>query len=171
MTIKEDLTLIGESWRLAGISSEKVLMRALNAPSIQEIDAFVREFLSVVQRLPHCISSLHALSRRPLPSTYSELRIFCTANEATFLQLRRSDSREACLFVSCSSCCYFCCCLEGLKSTLSGFSELWILVSQTAFFTPRRHNSKKKSFTSFTSFHLQFNLALQVYSASLFACK
>lgn len=70
------------------------MKRHLNctALSSQEIDAFVRDFLSVVQRLPSCISSLHALSRRPLPSTCSELQIFCSANEAAFLQLRRSGA-------------------------------------------------------------------------------
>uniref|UniRef100_UPI0037E767F0 guanine nucleotide exchange factor DBS n=1 Tax=Semicossyphus pulcher TaxID=241346 RepID=UPI0037E767F0 len=56
---------------------------------IKKIDAFVQEFLSVVQRLPSCISTLQALSRLPLPSTYSELQHFCSTNEAKFQQLRR----------------------------------------------------------------------------------
>ncbi|XP_078130224.1 uncharacterized protein LOC144533037 isoform X3 [Sander vitreus] len=56
---------------------------------IKEIDDFVQEFLSVVQRLPSCISSLKSLSRLPLPSTFSELRHFCSANEAKFQKLRR----------------------------------------------------------------------------------
>ncbi|XP_044025581.1 uncharacterized protein LOC122863288 isoform X2 [Siniperca chuatsi] len=56
---------------------------------IKEIDAFVQEFLSVVQRLPSCISTLQALSRLPLPSTFSELQHFCSTNEAKFQQLRR----------------------------------------------------------------------------------
>ncbi|XP_061563447.1 uncharacterized protein KIAA1755 [Cololabis saira] len=56
---------------------------------IKEIDAFVQEFLSVVQRLPSCVFSLQALSRLPLPSRLSELQQFCNANEARFLQLRR----------------------------------------------------------------------------------
>ncbi|XP_034060407.1 uncharacterized protein KIAA1755 homolog [Gymnodraco acuticeps] len=59
---------------------------------IKEVDEFVQDFLSVVQRLPSCISTLHALSRLPLPSTSRELQHFCCTNEATFLQLRRSDS-------------------------------------------------------------------------------
>lgn len=59
--------------------------------SLQEIDAFVQEFLSVVQRLPSCICTLRALSRLPLPSTFSELQHFCSTNEAKFQQLRRSD--------------------------------------------------------------------------------
>ncbi|XP_069017670.1 uncharacterized protein [Embiotoca jacksoni] len=56
---------------------------------IKEIDAFVQDFLSVVQRLPSCISTLQALSRLPLPSTLNELQRFCSANETKFLQLRR----------------------------------------------------------------------------------
>nr|XP_046228181.1 uncharacterized protein LOC124050094 [Scatophagus argus] len=56
---------------------------------IKEIDAFVKEFLSVVQRLPSCISTLHALSRLPLPSTFTELQLFTSTNEAKFQQLRR----------------------------------------------------------------------------------
>ncbi|XP_023144520.2 uncharacterized protein LOC111580836 [Amphiprion ocellaris] len=56
---------------------------------IKEIDAFVQEFLSVVQRLPSCISTLQALSRLPLPSTFTELQHFCSTNEAKFHQLRR----------------------------------------------------------------------------------
>ncbi|XP_031722168.1 uncharacterized protein LOC116393742 [Anarrhichthys ocellatus] len=56
---------------------------------IKEIDEFVQEFLSVVQRLPSCISTLQALSRLPPPSTFSELRHFCSTNEAKFQQLRR----------------------------------------------------------------------------------
>lgn len=57
---------------------------------LQEIDTFVKEFLSVVQRLPSCISTLHALSRLPLPTTFSELQHFCSTNEAKFQHLRRS---------------------------------------------------------------------------------
>ncbi|XP_029318578.1 uncharacterized protein LOC115028846 isoform X2 [Cottoperca gobio] len=56
---------------------------------IKEIDEFVQKFLSVVQRLPSCISTLQALSRLPLPSTFSELQHFCSTNEVKFLQLRR----------------------------------------------------------------------------------
>ncbi|XP_060908639.1 uncharacterized protein LOC132985323 isoform X2 [Labrus mixtus] len=56
---------------------------------IKEIDVFVQEFLSVVQRLPSSISTLQALSRLPLPSTLSELQHFCGTNEAKFQQLRR----------------------------------------------------------------------------------
>ncbi|KAM7367522.1 hypothetical protein PAMP_013813 [Pampus punctatissimus] len=56
---------------------------------IKEIDAFVQQFLSVVQRLPSCISTLQTLSRLPLPTTYSKLQHFCSTNEATFQQLRR----------------------------------------------------------------------------------
>ncbi|XP_035534960.1 proto-oncogene DBL [Morone saxatilis] len=56
---------------------------------IKEIDAFVQEFLSVVQRLPSYISTLQTLSRLPLPSTFSELQHFCFTNEAKFQQLRR----------------------------------------------------------------------------------
>ncbi|XP_074540905.1 uncharacterized protein LOC141801666 [Halichoeres trimaculatus] len=56
---------------------------------IKEIDGFVQEFLSVVQRLPSCISTLQALSRLPLPSTLSELQQFCSTNGAKFQQLRR----------------------------------------------------------------------------------
>ncbi|XP_045915964.1 uncharacterized protein LOC123977384 [Micropterus dolomieu] len=56
---------------------------------IKEIDAFVQEFLSVVQRLPSCISTLQVLARLPLPSTFRELQHFCFTNEAKFQQLRR----------------------------------------------------------------------------------
>ncbi|KAK5853357.1 hypothetical protein PBY51_007149 [Eleginops maclovinus] len=56
---------------------------------IKEVDKFVQDFLSVVQRLPSSISTLQALSRLPLPSTFRELQHFCSTNEATFLQLRR----------------------------------------------------------------------------------
>ncbi|XP_040920128.1 uncharacterized protein LOC121199473 [Toxotes jaculatrix] len=56
---------------------------------IKEIDAFVQEFLSVVQRLPSSISTLQALSRLPLPTTFEELQRFCSTNEAKFQQLRR----------------------------------------------------------------------------------
>lgn len=62
--------------------------------SLQEIDAFVKEFLSVVQRLPSCISTLHVLSRLPVPSTFSELQHFCSTNEAKFRKLRRSGSQS-----------------------------------------------------------------------------
>ncbi|XP_015246106.1 PREDICTED: uncharacterized protein KIAA1755-like [Cyprinodon variegatus] len=55
---------------------------------IKEIDAFDKEFLSVVQRLPSCIATLQALSRLPLPSTFDQLQHFCSTNEAKFLQLR-----------------------------------------------------------------------------------
>ncbi|KAL7388120.1 hypothetical protein ABVT39_007529 [Epinephelus coioides] len=56
---------------------------------VKEIDEFVKEFLCVVQRLPSCISTLQALSRLPLPSTFAELQHFCSTNEAKFQQLRR----------------------------------------------------------------------------------
>lgn len=56
---------------------------------IKEIDAFVQDFLSVVQRLPSCISTLQAMSRLSLPSTFTELQHFCTTSEAKFKQLRR----------------------------------------------------------------------------------
>lgn len=68
--------------------------------SLQEIDAFQQEFLSVVHRLPSCISSLQTLSRLPLPSTFRELQHFCSDNEAKFQQLRRScHSRCAVPFI------------------------------------------------------------------------
>ncbi|KAM4521899.1 uncharacterized protein PAE49_001830 isoform 2-T2 [Odontesthes bonariensis] len=56
---------------------------------IKEINAFVQEFLSVVECLPSCISMLEALSRLPLPSSVSELQHFCSTNEEKFLKLRR----------------------------------------------------------------------------------
>ncbi|KAK2856609.1 hypothetical protein Q5P01_005344 [Channa striata] len=56
---------------------------------VKEIDSFVQEFLSVVQRLPSSISTLQALSRLPLPTTFTELKHFCSTNEAKFRQLRR----------------------------------------------------------------------------------
>uniref|UniRef100_A0A674E6Q5 Si:ch211-241j12.3 n=3 Tax=Salmo trutta TaxID=8032 RepID=A0A674E6Q5_SALTR len=56
---------------------------------IREIDAFVQEFLSVVQRLPSCISTLQTLSRQPVPSAFTELNDFCHSSEAKFRLLRR----------------------------------------------------------------------------------
>nr|XP_020467174.1 uncharacterized protein LOC109966582 [Monopterus albus] len=56
---------------------------------IKEIDAFVLEFLSVVQQLPSFISALQALSRLPLPATFIELHHFSSTNKAKFQQLRR----------------------------------------------------------------------------------
>ncbi|XP_034017563.1 uncharacterized protein LOC117502613 isoform X4 [Thalassophryne amazonica] len=56
---------------------------------MKEIDDFVQEFLSVVQRLPACISTLQALSMCPLPTNQTELHHFCYTNEAKVLQLRR----------------------------------------------------------------------------------
>ncbi|XP_041716975.1 uncharacterized protein LOC121549175 [Coregonus clupeaformis] len=56
---------------------------------MKEIDAFVQEFLSVVQRLPSCISTLQILSRQPVPSAFTERNYFCYSNEAKFQLLRR----------------------------------------------------------------------------------
>ncbi|CAB1342775.1 unnamed protein product [Coregonus sp. 'balchen'] len=56
---------------------------------IKEIDCFVQEFLSVVQRLPSSISTLQTLSRQPVPSAFTELKAFCSTNEAKFQLLRR----------------------------------------------------------------------------------
>uniref|UniRef100_A0A3Q2PV41 Si:ch211-241j12.3 n=1 Tax=Fundulus heteroclitus TaxID=8078 RepID=A0A3Q2PV41_FUNHE len=71
---------------------------------IKEIHAFVQEFLSVVQRLPSCISTLQALSRLPLPSSFSELQYFCCTNEAKFLQLRRELGLDE-LLKHCETVC------------------------------------------------------------------
>lgn len=68
-----------------------ILMISDSCCFLQEIDAFVQEFVSVVQRLPSCISALQALSRLPLPTTVSELRQFCLGTEAKFQQLRRLE--------------------------------------------------------------------------------
>lgn len=59
--------------------------------SLQEVDAFAQQFVSVVQRLPSCISTLQALSRLPLPPTLSELQQFLLTADAKFQHLRRSD--------------------------------------------------------------------------------
>ncbi|CDQ70039.1 unnamed protein product [Oncorhynchus mykiss] len=56
---------------------------------VKEIDGFVQEFLSVVQRLPSSISTLQTLSRQPVPSAFTELKAFCYTNEAKFHMLRR----------------------------------------------------------------------------------
>eukprot|EP00066_Takifugu_rubripes_P027500 XP_011616766.1 PREDICTED: uncharacterized protein LOC101074536 isoform X1 [Takifugu rubripes] len=56
---------------------------------VKEIDAFIQEFVSVVQRLPSCISTLYSLSRMPLPFTFTELQNYFSTNESTFQQLRR----------------------------------------------------------------------------------
>uniref|UniRef100_A0A3B3VUV5 Si:ch211-241j12.3 n=1 Tax=Poecilia latipinna TaxID=48699 RepID=A0A3B3VUV5_9TELE len=71
---------------------------------MKEIDGFVQEFLSVVQRLPSCISTLQALSRLPLPSSLSQLQHFCSTNEATFLQLRRELGLDE-LLKHCEAVC------------------------------------------------------------------
>ncbi|XP_073711928.1 uncharacterized protein [Misgurnus anguillicaudatus] len=56
---------------------------------IKEIDAFVQEFLSVVSRLPSCISTLQSLAKLPVPADFEALSEFCSVNEARFQQLRR----------------------------------------------------------------------------------
>ncbi|XP_059369580.1 uncharacterized protein si:ch211-241j12.4 [Carassius carassius] len=56
---------------------------------IKEMDAFVQEFLLVVKRLPSCIWSLQALSKRPVPADLERLQEFCCVNQAHFQQLRR----------------------------------------------------------------------------------
>ncbi|MBN3285571.1 ACT protein, partial [Polyodon spathula] len=56
---------------------------------IKEIDAFVREFFAVVDRLPSCIAHLQSLSQQPLPSAFEELKLFCSSNEAQYSALRR----------------------------------------------------------------------------------
>nr|XP_055042001.1 uncharacterized protein LOC129429380 isoform X5 [Misgurnus anguillicaudatus] len=56
---------------------------------LEEIDAFVQEFLSVVSRLPSCISTLQSLAKLPVPADFEALSEFCSVNEARFQQLRR----------------------------------------------------------------------------------
>uniref|UniRef100_A0AAY4DFG1 CRAL-TRIO domain-containing protein n=1 Tax=Denticeps clupeoides TaxID=299321 RepID=A0AAY4DFG1_9TELE len=56
---------------------------------VKEIDAFVQEFLLVVQKLPSCISTLQAISQQPVPSDFEDLTDFCLVNEARFHELRR----------------------------------------------------------------------------------
>ncbi|CAN9507602.1 unnamed protein product [Ophioblennius macclurei] len=57
---------------------------------VKDMDAFAQQFVSVVQRLPSCISTLRTLSRLPPPpSSLSQLQHFCSTNEAKFRQLRR----------------------------------------------------------------------------------
>ncbi|XP_052443188.1 uncharacterized protein LOC127984526 [Carassius gibelio] len=56
---------------------------------VKEMDAFVQEFLLVVKRLPSCIWSLQALSKRPVPADLERLQEFCCVNQAHFQQLRR----------------------------------------------------------------------------------
>ncbi|CAL8316333.1 unnamed protein product [Boreogadus saida] len=56
---------------------------------IKEIDLFLQEFLSVVQRLPTCISTLQSISRLPIPEDLHLLTDFCSANQNLFLRLRR----------------------------------------------------------------------------------
>ncbi|XP_056284825.1 uncharacterized protein KIAA1755 [Pseudoliparis swirei] len=69
---------------------------------IKEIDWFLQDFLSVVQRLPSTISTLQALSRLTPPTAFGELRLFCAANEAEFQQLRRELGLDA-LLTHCES--------------------------------------------------------------------
>ncbi|XP_051501416.1 POTE ankyrin domain family member E-like isoform X7 [Myxocyprinus asiaticus] len=56
---------------------------------IKEIDGFVQEFLSVVNRLPSCISTLQSLAKLPVPADHERLQNFCSVNEARFRHLRR----------------------------------------------------------------------------------
>ncbi|KAF4099167.1 uncharacterized protein LOC131527461 [Onychostoma macrolepis] len=56
---------------------------------VKEIDAFVQEFLSVVNRLPSCIWTLQTLAKRPVPADLERLQEFCCVNQARFQQLRR----------------------------------------------------------------------------------
>uniref|UniRef100_A0A8C2BYA8 Si:ch211-241j12.3 n=1 Tax=Cyprinus carpio TaxID=7962 RepID=A0A8C2BYA8_CYPCA len=56
---------------------------------VKEIDAFVQEFLLVVNRLPSCIWTLQALAKRPVPADLERLQEFCCVNQAHFQQLRR----------------------------------------------------------------------------------
>ncbi|MBN3323132.1 ACTM protein, partial [Atractosteus spatula] len=52
---------------------------------IKEIDAFVKEFFSVVHRLPSYIASI----QEEVPRGFEELRLYCSRNEARFQALRR----------------------------------------------------------------------------------
>ncbi|XP_051951450.1 uncharacterized protein LOC127621768 [Xyrauchen texanus] len=56
---------------------------------IKEIDGFVQAFLSVVNRLPSCISTLQLLTKLPVPADHERLQNFCSVNEARFQKLRR----------------------------------------------------------------------------------
>nr|XP_021324226.1 guanine nucleotide exchange factor DBS [Danio rerio] len=56
---------------------------------VKEVDVFAQEFLTVVNRLPSCISTLQSLSKQPVPSEIQRLQRFCSVNEARFQQLRR----------------------------------------------------------------------------------
>ncbi|KAA0708999.1 hypothetical protein E1301_Tti017435 [Triplophysa tibetana] len=75
---------------------------------IKEIDAFVQEFLCVVNRLPSCISTLQSLAKLPVPGDFEQLREFCSVNEARFQQLRRDLGLDDLL-----KCCE--CLLEKLR--------------------------------------------------------
>ncbi|XP_018555248.1 puratrophin-1 [Lates calcarifer] len=87
--ISELSTYIDRSQLTASLGGYLIYCHQSWVAFIKEIDAFVQEFLSVVQRLPSCISTLQALSRLPLPTTFRELQWFCSTNEAKFQQLRR----------------------------------------------------------------------------------
>ncbi|XP_051501411.1 uncharacterized protein LOC127410271 isoform X2 [Myxocyprinus asiaticus] len=50
---------------------------------------FIKEFLSVVNRLPSCISTLQSLAKLPVPADHERLQNFCSVNEARFRHLRR----------------------------------------------------------------------------------
>nr|XP_015208562.1 PREDICTED: uncharacterized protein LOC107078071 [Lepisosteus oculatus] len=56
---------------------------------IKEIDAFVKEFFSVVHRLPSYIAAIQELSQQEVPRGFEELRLYCSRNEARFQALRR----------------------------------------------------------------------------------
>ncbi|CAG5950337.1 unnamed protein product [Menidia menidia] len=57
--------------------------------SLQEINAFVQDFLSVVERFPASVSRLQAWAQRELPSSIPDLQHFCSTNQDQFLKLRR----------------------------------------------------------------------------------
>ncbi|KAM9704376.1 uncharacterized protein ACNS7B_002718 [Menidia menidia] len=56
---------------------------------IKEINAFVQDFLSVVERFPASVSRLQAWAQRELPSSIPDLQHFCSTNQDQFLKLRR----------------------------------------------------------------------------------
>ncbi|XP_067272718.1 guanine nucleotide exchange factor DBS isoform X2 [Pseudorasbora parva] len=56
---------------------------------VKEMDTFVLAFLSVVSRLPSCLSTLQSLAQIRVPVDLERLREFCCVNEARFQELRR----------------------------------------------------------------------------------
>ncbi|KAJ0061291.1 hypothetical protein NL108_014818, partial [Boleophthalmus pectinirostris] len=80
---------IDRSQLMASLGGYLVYCHQSWAVFTKEMDAFEEHFGSVVKRLPGCLSSVQALSTRPLPNSVPELQLFCSSIETHFQQLQR----------------------------------------------------------------------------------